>query len=31
LRFWFPTADTTGPGGGGSMAMGLSDPYSPVT
>jgi len=26
LRFWFPTADTSGPGGGGSMATGLTDP-----
>jgi len=26
LRFWFPTSDTTGPGGAGNMAGGLSDP-----
>jgi prepilin-type N-terminal cleavage/methylation domain-containing protein len=26
VRFWFPTADTSGPGGGGSMATGLTDP-----
>lgn len=26
VRFWFPTIDTSGPGGGGSMAHGLTDP-----
>lgn len=26
LRFWFPTADTSGPGGAGNMATSLTDP-----
>ncbi|HTL15795.1 MAG TPA: type II secretion system protein [Patescibacteria group bacterium] len=26
VRFWFPTTDTSGPGGGGTMAFGLTDP-----